>query len=480
MAKRRSTPFIIASLVAALVLPMGTLAGAAGAPTLSLPASMAAVGDSITQADSTGGTLGADYPQNSWATGSNTTVNSQSQRLLALGAPIGSTTRNLSVAGAKMFDLQGQMTNVVNVQPDYLTVLIGGNDICTDTVVGMTSVSTFHDQFVRAMTTLTSGSPNTRVLVASIPDVYQLWSLFQGSWWPRFIWSAGGICQSLLANPTSTQSVDVQRRTAVRQQNIDFNAQLKAVCESAAFASHCLYDNDAVFNVQFAKSDVAGDYFHPSIAGQAKLATVTWNAGYNWTAGTPTNTPPTASFTSRCTDLTCNFTDTSTDSDGTIASRSWTFGDGAASTATNPSHTYAVGGTYTVGLVVTDNGSATGSTSASIQVTAPAAANMSIGTITGTSITVGRSSWTATATITVVATGSSIPVGGVTVTGTWSGGTSGSGTCTTLATGSCSVTSSNISNKKSSVTFTVTSLAATGWTYRPASNGATSITIAHP
>ncbi|NIP81613.1 MAG: PKD domain-containing protein, partial [Gemmatimonadetes bacterium] len=66
--------------------------------------------------------------------------------------------------------------------------------------------------------------------------------------------------------------------------------------------------------------------------------------------GTPTNSPPASSFTYDCTDLACDFTDTSTDSDGSIASWSWDFGDGATSTAQHPSHTYAAGGTYTVSL----------------------------------------------------------------------------------------------------------------------------------
>src|SRR5690606_20499762 len=40
---------------------------------------------------------------------------------------------------------------------------------------------------------------------------------------------------------------------------------------------------------------------------------------------TTSNSPPTANFSFTSSALTANFTDTSTDSDGTIASRSWNF-----------------------------------------------------------------------------------------------------------------------------------------------------------
>jgi serine protease len=81
------------------------------------------------------------------------------------------------------------------------------------------------------------------------------------------------------------------------------------------------------------------------------------------------NVAPTANFNFVTSGLTATFTDTSSDSDGTIASRSWTFGDGGTSTATNPSHTYASAGTYSVKETVTDNGGLTGSVTKSVTVT---------------------------------------------------------------------------------------------------------------
>src|SRR5205807_1839342 len=64
---------------------------------------------------------------------------------------------------------------------------------------------------------------------------------------------------------------------------------------------------------------------------------------------------PTANFTYAISGLTVNFTDTSTDSGGSIGMHSWNFDDGNTSTAANPSHTYASAGTYSVSETVYDS-----------------------------------------------------------------------------------------------------------------------------
>jgi PKD repeat protein len=89
-----------------------------------------------------------------------------------------------------------------------------------------------------------------------------------------------------------------------------------------------------------------------------------------------------AAFPSTCTNLTCGFTDHSTDSDGSVASWSWTFGDGGSSTARNPSHTYAAAGDYNVTLTVTDDDGATQQHSATVSVTAAPPSSITL-TVTG-------------------------------------------------------------------------------------------------
>ena len=73
----------------------------------------------------------------------------------------------------------------------------------------------------------------------------------------------------------------------------------------------------------------------------------------------PSNTGPAAAFTYECTNLSCTFTDRSADQDGTIASRSWDFGDGSTGTALTATHTYTSAGDYTVTVEATDNGGLT-------------------------------------------------------------------------------------------------------------------------
>jgi hypothetical protein len=92
------------------------------------------------------------------------------------------------------------------------------------------------------------------------------------------VWAAFGVCQSLLADPLSTDADDVARRTAVRQRNVAFNDVLRDTC---ALYIQCRFDGYAVFNTVFVASDITGrDYFHPSTSGQAKLASITWAAGF--------------------------------------------------------------------------------------------------------------------------------------------------------------------------------------------------------
>jgi PKD repeat protein len=84
---------------------------------------------------------------------------------------------------------------------------------------------------------------------------------------------------------------------------------------------------------------------------------------------------PIANFAIACADLTCTFTDTSSDPDvgDGIAAYNWTFGDNSTSTVASPVHTFAETKTYSVSLTVTDKFGLKSTKTREVPVTAPPA-----------------------------------------------------------------------------------------------------------
>lgn len=237
------------------------------------PNDMAALGDSITRAANVGGLQLGDWPRHSWSTGYDSAdgISSHYERILAKNSAIKDKNFNDAVSGATMSDLAAQADKAVTQGADHVTILMGANDVCDKTVAGMTPVDTFRTQFRAGADRLKAGLPNAVVYVVSIPDIYILWKIYDGHTGAERAWANLDICQNLLSN--SATEAD---RQAVRQRNIEYNQVLEQ--EAAAYGFH--WDGWAAFNYQFVRSDVSTlDYFHPSKAGQANIATVTWNAG---------------------------------------------------------------------------------------------------------------------------------------------------------------------------------------------------------
>jgi lysophospholipase L1-like esterase len=240
---------------------------------------MDALGDSITRAFNTCKTSFIDCPENSWATGTNKEVDSYYLRLLALNPAISGNEYNDAVSGSKMSELNTQALSAVSRKVELVGILMGANDACTTSLSTMTSVETYETEFKTAMATLNSGLPKAAIKVGSLANVYRLWELFHGNSSAVLTWEELKICQSMLANPTSMAAADVLRREEVRQREEAFDKVLETVC---AKYTQCEFDKDAGFKSTFGTSDVTTrDYFHPSIEGQALLASIAWtNLGY--------------------------------------------------------------------------------------------------------------------------------------------------------------------------------------------------------
>lgn len=285
----------------ALMISFGLLAATAAAT--KPPRVMAALGDSITRGYNTDGPgcptgPGLDCPKNSWATGTNPAVDSVRERLDAM-FPGSLTAYNDAVSGARAVNLLSQAQVAAGQHPDFVLSEIGANDACA---APPTPTATFAEQVRSAIQVLVAANPKVYVQLMSIPDINQLRTIFTDPPDQNALtrWSLFHVCQGLLANPLSTEAPDEERRAAFRAQVIDYNEALQEVC---AEFRRCIWDRNAVFDSEFTAADVAtvvdtggldiapfneipvygqgnedstADYFHPSIAGQARLAEAAW------------------------------------------------------------------------------------------------------------------------------------------------------------------------------------------------------------
>jgi lysophospholipase L1-like esterase len=262
------------------------LALAAGPAQAGYPHAIAAIGDSITRAYNTEELRPfADGPAYSWSTGTKTAVGSAYLRIVAASPGTSVQRSNVARDGAEMKDFTGQARDAVRSRADYVTVMLGSNDVCGATEAAMPSPARFAAQFDAGMKVLTTRLPEARIQVVSIPNLYRLWSTLHRSLAARLVWRAGRICQSLLAHGASRAAADEARRLRVRSRLQALNTELARGC---ARYVHCRYDGGAVFATSFAASDVSTrDFFHPSRLGQAKLAAVVWRRTFDFSDAAP-------------------------------------------------------------------------------------------------------------------------------------------------------------------------------------------------
>lgn len=298
---------LVALCAASLLIPTAAVAddgSAQNTPTPASartgpPASVGVLGDSISAATGADGRRfgdslfplpGSERPNRSWATGDQySDLQSVFQRTRALRPGQATSRANLSVNGARSRDILGQVQGSPT-DLGYILIQIGGNDLCRPTVEQMTPIEEYRDDVDAALQWIDEHRPDAIVQINSVPDIWRLWDLRRTNAIAVTFWAAGLIpCQSLLSNPTSFDDDDVARRAAVRERSLAYNDELRDVCEQYL---RCRYDDDATWlfsndPAEFVNSDISNqDHFHPSYAGQVKLARVSWENGFDFTDAT--------------------------------------------------------------------------------------------------------------------------------------------------------------------------------------------------
>jgi len=258
------------------------------------PKRLSTTGDSMTEA------IDAELPAaNHWASWANgyhgfwqwlfclTDVNSHNQRITRNFGCRGRRNYMEAVSGADMFDFPWQAQQAVDHKAQYVTVLMGHNDVCQHDFADIPTDEEYEVNLCEGMETLRTGLPKgATVYVVGIVDIYRLWEIARhkkalGIVDCEILWAFTLLdlfpCGTML-NPLNSEA----DRQFTRDRNIRFNEILERVTAEyeATDPDHHYFFTDVVFDYQFVESQVSDiDCFHPSASGQKLLSRITWQAG---------------------------------------------------------------------------------------------------------------------------------------------------------------------------------------------------------
>lgn len=188
--------------------------------------------------------------------------------------------------------------------------------------------------------------------------------------------------------------------------------------------------------------------------------TITVSSGNNPPVALATATPTTG-----IAPLTVNFdASASYDPEGQALTFTWSFGDGTTATGATATHVYTQPGTYTANVTVSDDVS-TATKSLSVQANSTAAPRMRVQAIMLT-VTSTRN---ASAKVVITDPNTGALVSGATVSGSWSGTVTGSGSAVTGSNGEAVFAAKRV-KRSGTATFTVTGVTKSGYTYAPSLN----------
>lgn len=228
---------------------------------------LGAVGDSITTAFNAASA--ADNLAHSWATG-DATVGSHRTRLERAFPGLQVIPVNAAVAGARADALAAQVSRLLAVAPDYVTILIGANDLHAWLMNGEYGVALerFRSDVQDAIRRLVAANPRIMIVLSGIPDQSRVLALA--------LRSSGGPAARLLSELPAGLIAALQGGYKERWERA--NEALAAV--AAALPANVRLVTKTP-RVRFAPEHLSPvDFYHPSVAGQRLLADVTWEQGW--------------------------------------------------------------------------------------------------------------------------------------------------------------------------------------------------------
>ncbi|MET0782675.1 MAG: SGNH/GDSL hydrolase family protein [Microbacterium sp.] len=211
----------------------------------------------------------------SWSGGTDPEVGSVAVRLAAASG-VEPSVVNAAKDGGDVEDALGLVGEVLDADPQLVTVLLGGNDACAPTLDEMTPAADYEARLTELFARLNADAPEATILAMSVPNLMHLWEIGHVNGQAVQAWNSSPSCKNLLGSADDASAEATARRAAVAARVDEYNAAIVRVC---AAAERCIDDGGAVFAYDFSADEISAiDFFHPSIAGQRVIAGIAWDS----------------------------------------------------------------------------------------------------------------------------------------------------------------------------------------------------------
>ncbi len=237
---------------------------------------MVAVGDSITQAFNSKSFLKSS-PDLSWSTGFAKVAGFSSHflRFQVLLPDFAVHGFNFAKVGAVLADTEAQVAAALEKKPNYMTFMIGANDVCGWPDDHRRQLAAFSDMMTERLAHIVTTNPDMSVLLVPIPDIYHLWDMAKDNGSCKWIWSMANICEPLLGSRRTQR-----QREEFRERWLDANAALEQA--ATAYPDQVFFPANLA-DYSFGPEHVSSyDCFHPSVEGQKLISDLTWHEWWSF------------------------------------------------------------------------------------------------------------------------------------------------------------------------------------------------------
>jgi lysophospholipase L1-like esterase len=172
---------------------------------------------------------------------------------------------SISTVGARSKDLVMQSKRFHKTKPDIVTILIGGNDLCSHHDEFDTHIVSFKDNLKASLDNLLKANPNIKIIITTLPDVSVLFKLANSKKSCMKKWKYMNICQKVLSeeNIGSEQSIFLDHAEQINQAIAENVEELN---NKNIYFIKDLYNHPAKISEM---SDF--DCFHPNSKGQNSI-----------------------------------------------------------------------------------------------------------------------------------------------------------------------------------------------------------------